>query len=114
MTISVKRIYEPVSSKDGYRVLVDRLWPRGIKKEAAHIDLWLKEVAPSTELRQWFHKGEGDFASFKKKYLSELKSNPALATLQQVMKEHKTLTLLYSAKDEVHNHALVLEGVLKQ
>jgi uncharacterized protein YeaO (DUF488 family) len=113
MAITVKRIYEPVSPKDGYRVLVDRLWPRGIKKEAAHIDLWLKEVAPSTELRQWFHKGEGDFTGFKKKYLSELKNNPALNELKELMNEHTTCTLLYSAKDEAHNHALVLEEVLK-
>jgi uncharacterized protein YeaO (DUF488 family) len=113
MKVTVKRIYEPAAPQDGYRVLVDRLWPRGIKKEAAHIDQWLKEVAPSTQLRTWFHKGEGDFAAFKKKYLAELKDNPALKELKQLLKEHKTLTLLYSAKDEEHNHALVLEGVLK-
>jgi uncharacterized protein YeaO (DUF488 family) len=78
VSVGVKRIYESGVAQDGYRILVDRLWPRGIKKEAANIDTWLKEVAPSTELRKWFHAGKGSFADFKKKYLAELKENPAL------------------------------------
>ncbi|HUP13528.1 MAG TPA: DUF488 family protein, partial [Niastella sp.] len=82
MPVVVKRIYEPVAAHDGYRILVDRLWPRGIKKEAAEIDTWLKEVAPSNELRKWFHGGEGNFAGFKNKYLAELKENPALKELK--------------------------------
>ncbi|WP_207515721.1 DUF488 domain-containing protein [Longitalea luteola] len=113
MPIALKRIYEPIESKDGYRILVDRLWPRGIKKEEAHIDAWLKEVAPSTELRKWFHNGEGSFADFKKKYLAELKDNPALKELRTLFKEHKKITLLYAAKDEKNNHAQILAGVLK-
>lgn len=113
MTIVVKRIYEPATSQDGYRILVDRLWPRGIKKEAAGIDTWLKEVAPSTELRTWFHGGEGSFADFKKKYLAELKQNPALKELKALVKENKKVTLLYAAKDEQQNHALILAGLLK-
>src|ERR1044072_3263452 len=112
MSIVVKRIYEPVASKDGYRILVDRLWPRGIKKEAADIDNWLKEVAPSTELRKWFHAGKGSFADFKKKYLAELKENPALKELKSLIKENKKVTLLYAAKDEEQNHALILAGLL--
>lgn len=112
MSVTVKRIYEPVASQDGYRVLVDRLWPRGIKKEAADIDVWLKEVAPSSPLRTWFHKGEGTFSEFKKKYLAELKKNPALDELKSLAKEHKKMTLLYAAKDEEHNHALILAGLL--
>jgi len=112
MPIVVKRIYEPVASKDGYRILVDRLWPRGIKKEAADIDTWLKEVAPSTELRKWFHAGKGSFADFKKKYLAELKENPALKDLRSLLKEHKNVTLLYAAKDEAQNHALILADLL--
>jgi len=113
MSVVVKRIYEPVASQDGYRILVDRLWPRGIKKEAAEIDNWLKEVAPSTELRKWFHAGKGSFADFKKKYLAELKENPALKELKSLIKEHKKVTLLYAAKDEEQNHALILAGLLK-
>jgi uncharacterized protein YeaO (DUF488 family) len=112
MTIVVKRIYEPVAPKDGYRILVDRLWPRGIKKEKAEIDTWLKEVAPSTDLRKWFHAGKGTFAEFKKKYLAELKENPALKDLRSLLKEHKKVTLLYAAKDEEQNHAHILADVL--
>ena len=89
MSVVVKRIYEPIGNKDGYRILVDRLWPRGIKKENAEIDTWLKEVAPSTELRKWFHGGEGNFAEFRKKYLAELKQNPALKELKALIKEKK-------------------------
>jgi uncharacterized protein YeaO (DUF488 family) len=113
MQVLVKRIYEPADTKDGYRILVDRLWPRGIKKEAAQIDTWLKEVAPSTELRTWFHGGAGSFADFKKKYLAELKQNPALKELRSLVKEHKKVTLLYAAKDEQQNHAIILADLLK-
>jgi uncharacterized protein YeaO (DUF488 family) len=112
MSVVVKRIYEPAAPRDGYRILVDRLWPRGIKKEAAEIDTWLKEVAPSTELRKWFHGGKGSFADFKKKYLAELKENPALKELKTLVKENKKVTLLYGAKDEKENHAIVLAGLL--
>ncbi len=112
MAVIVKRIYEPAAAQDGYRVLVDRLWPRGIKKEKAGIDTWLKEVAPSAKLRSWFHGGEGSFADFKKKYLAELKQNPALKELKTLVKENKKVTLLYAAKDEHENHALILAGLL--
>ena len=112
MSVVVKRIYEPIGNKDGYRILVDRLWPRGIKKENAEIDTWLKEVAPSTELRKWFHGGEGNFAEFRKKYLAELKENPALTDLKSLLKAHKKVTLLYASKDEGHNHAHILADLL--
>jgi uncharacterized protein YeaO (DUF488 family) len=112
MSVVVKRIYEPIAPKDGYRILVDRLWPRGIKKENAEIDSWLKEVAPSTELRKWFHGGEGNFAGFKKKYLAELKQNPALKELKALIKEKKKVTLLYGAKNEEENHAIILATLL--
>jgi len=112
MSVTVKRIYEPVASKDGYRILVDRLWPRGIKKEKAEIDTWLKEVAPSTDLRKWFHAGKGTFSEFKKKYLAELKENSALKDLKTLIKEHKQVTLLYAAKDEEQNHAHILADLL--
>lgn len=113
MSVLIKRIYEPVAPRDGYRILVDRLWPRGIKKEAAEIDNWLKEIAPSTELRTWFHSGEGSFADFKKKYRAELKKNPALKELKALVKENKKVTLLYGAKNDTENHAIVLAGLLR-
>ena len=75
MKVNIKRIYGPAEKNDGYRILVDRLWPRGLTKESAKIDLWLKEVAPTTELRQWFHAGKGGFDEFKVKYNRELKEN---------------------------------------
>ena len=113
MPVAVKRFYEPAEKADGYRILVDRLWPRGVKKEAADIDIWLKEVAPSNELRKWFHKDTSKWAEFEKKYQAELKQNPAWPQLQQLLKEHKKITLLFSAKDEERNHALVLAKLLR-
>src|ERR1700709_2811485 len=108
MKLSIKRIYEPFSSSDGYRILVDRLWPRGMKKEDAHIDKWLKDIAPSTELRKWFHAEPGRGAQFRMKYIDELKKSNAAEELATYIKEHETVTLLYSVKDEEHNHALIL------
>ena len=113
MPVAVKRFYEPAEKADGYRILVDRLWPRGVKKEAADIDIWLKEVAPSNELRKWFHKDTSKWTEFEKKYQAELKQNPAWPQLQQLLKEHKKITLLFSAKDEERNHALVLAKLLR-
>lgn len=112
MAVTVKRFYEPAGKADGYRVLVDRLWPRGVKKESAKIDQWLKEVAPSTELRNWYHKDMSKWTEFQKKYQAELKNHPAFKDLQELLKEHKKITLLYTAKDEERNHALVLAKLL--
>lgn len=112
MAIKIKRIYEPFSKADKYRVLVDRLWPRGIKKEDAHIDIWLKEVAPSAELRKWFNHEPEKWKQFSKKYKAELKSSAALDELKQLAQEHKSLTLLYAAKDEQHNNAVILQNIL--
>lgn len=112
--LSIKRIYEPAEKADGFRILVDRLWPRGVKKETAGIDLWLKDVAPSTELRQWFHSGERDWKEFRYKYLLELKHNPAIEELTGLIEQHKTVTLLYAAKDEHQNHASVLLDFLQK
>src|SRR6185312_10713020 len=106
MAIAIKRVYEPFSKTDGYRILVDRLWPRGIKKEDAHFDKWLKEVAPSTELRKWIHADPDKWDQFIKKYHTELKDSEALNELQADLNAHKTITLLYAAKDEERNHAL--------
>ena len=111
MKLSVKRVYEPASALDGTRVLVDRLWPRGLSKTAAKVDWWLKEVAPSAALRQWFGHEPGKWAEFQPRYRAELAHNPALAELK-ARAAHETLTLLYAARDEAHNHALVLQSLL--
>lgn len=107
--VRIKRIYEEPDDEDGYRVLVDRLWPRGMAKERAQVDLWLKEVAPSAELRGWFHSGEGGFPEFSERYRTELERNPAVSELNRVIGEHPVVTLLYSVKDPEDNHAVVLK-----
>jgi uncharacterized protein YeaO (DUF488 family) len=109
MSIAIKRVYEPFSKTDGYRILVDRLWPRGIKKEDAHVDQWLKEVAPSTALRKWFNHEPEKWKSFLTKYKAELKGSAALDELLALLKQNKTITLLYGAKDEQHNQAVALK-----
>jgi uncharacterized protein YeaO (DUF488 family) len=113
--IFLKRIYEPYDENDGYRILIDRLWPRGIRKEDAKLTSWEKEIAPSSELRKWFcHKPEL-FAEFRVKYLDELKSDEQKAQkldeICQLAKE-QPVTLLYGAKDRVYNHARVLKEAL--
>lgn len=111
--MKVKRIYEPAAKSDGFRVLVDRLWPRGVSKEKAHLDVWLKDIGPTTELRKWFgHKPER-WSEFKRKYKTELKSNPTFSELKKLAKKHKNLTLLYAAKDPDHNEAVILAEMLK-
>ena len=112
MPVKIKRIYEPAAPEDGQRILVDRLWPRGVAKAEAHIDLWLKDVAPSADLRRWFgHKPER-WAEFQKRYLAELKDNPAFEDLRRLARGKPT-TLLYGARDETHNQARVLADRLK-
>lgn len=112
MNIQIKRIYEKTDPSDGKRILVDRLWSRGISKENAHLDLWLKEVAPSTELRKWFHAATPDhWEEFKQRYLKELETNSAVEELQHIVAKH-TVTLLYSAKDVENNHAIILKEYL--
>ena len=112
MSVAIKRIYEEPAAGDGYRVLVDRLWPRGVSKERAQLDGWLKDVAPSPELRTWFgHKPER-FEEFRARYEEELKTNPAADELRTIIKEHKTVTLLYGARDPKINHAAVLLNFL--
>ena len=113
MTIAIKRIYEPASRSDGMRILVDRIWPRGIKKDRAKIDLWLKEIGPSTPLRQWFgHKPER-WEKFCERYRAELSENEAVAQLRKLARATKRVTLLYSARDEDHNQAVVLAELVK-
>ena len=104
------RIYDK-HIPDGKRVLVDRVWPRGISKEDAKLDEWLKDVAPSTELRKWFNHDSDKFSEFKKKYREELRNNEAVQALKDM---NGLVVLLYAAKDEVHNHATVLKGFLEE
>ncbi len=112
--ITIKRIYDEPEPGDGTRVLVDRLWPRGIKKEKAALDLWLKEVAPSDELRKWFQHEPEKFAEFRRRYEAELhtpEKQEALAKLHRLASEGP-LTLLFAARDSEHNNACVLRDVL--
>jgi uncharacterized protein YeaO (DUF488 family) len=110
----IKRVYEKPEKEDGFRILVDRLWPRGLTKEKAKVDLWLKEIAPSTELRKWFAHDREKWEEFKKRYLSELKKNKEpVAQLKEKIKEGN-VTLIYAAKDETHNEAQVLLNELKK
>ncbi len=111
-SMKIKRIYEPVSPEDGYRILVDRIWPRGISKEMAALDEWDKDIAPSNELRKWFNHIPDRFETFKQKYITELtESKDRLNRLRSIAKK-QNLTLLYSAKDIEHNQAVVLMEIL--
>ena len=113
--IVLKRIYDKTGEKDGYRILIDRLWPRGVSKDEAKINLWLKEVAPSNELRKWFSHDTKKWDDFKTKYKKELKENLEIVRkIKQIDKEEKIVTLLYSAKDEKHNNAVVLKEYLQK
>ena len=105
--IRIKRVYEAASTEDGRRVLVDRLWPRGLSKAEARLDEWLKEVAPSHELRRWFGHDPARWQEFRRRYAEELDGNPAFARLQAMAREGP-LTLVYAARDEAHNDAVVL------
>ena len=109
MNIKIKRAYEQPHKDDGLRILVDRLWPRGLTKEKADIDLWLKEVAPSTELRKWFGHDPGKWQEFQKRYRLELKNNQDQVAILKEQAETGIITLVYGAKDEAHNEAIVLK-----
>jgi len=111
--MKLKRVYLPAEVTDGYRILVDRLCPRGISKEKAKIDLWLKEVAPSNELRKWFGHDPERFNEFTERYKAELQASGALEELRHVIQEHPDATLLYAAHDEQHNNAVVLQELLE-
>jgi len=111
---AIKRVYEDPADDDGCRVLVDRLWPRGVTKERAHLELWLKEVAPSPPLRQEFAHMQERFADFRAAYEAELEDNPAVQTLQELAAAHKKVTLLFGARDPQTNHARVLLEFLQR
>ena len=111
--VRIKRIYDQTSPEDGARLLVDRVWPRGVTKEAAALTVWLKEIAPSTALRQWFGHEPARFAEFRRRYLDEIRANvPALERLRPYLEGGRT-TLLYAAHDPAHNNAVVLADYLR-
>ena len=108
MTVTLKRVYDEAAPGDGFRVLVDRLWPRGVSKERAAIDLWAKDAAPSTELRTAFHHDGLPWEDFVAAYRAELADNPAVDALRAELAQHATATLVYGAHDAEHNHARIL------
>ena len=115
MKIQLKRVYDDVSPQDGYRVLVDRLWPRALKKEALKMDLWAKALAPTPTLRRWFHADpENRWAEFCTRYRAELDASSEAAELARQLGSHATITLLFAAKDVTHSHARILKAFLLQ
>jgi uncharacterized protein YeaO (DUF488 family) len=113
LVVNVKRIYEPASKKDGFRILVDGLWPRGLKKSEAGVDLWLREIAPNAELRKWFDNDPERWAEFVSDYNFQLNKNRQIAEqLIALIREHKKVSLLYSAKNEQRNNAIALKAFL--
>ena len=113
--IKIKRVYDQASEEDGFRILVDRLWPRGMSKDKAKVDLWLKEVAPSDDLRKWFSHDPKKWQEFKKRYENELKDKQELLhKIKQTEKQKGTVTILFSAKDEEHNQAVALAAFLQK
>ncbi|MFH5833392.1 DUF488 domain-containing protein [Halalkalibaculum sp. DA3122] len=111
-TFKLKRIYEEPTADDGYRVLVDRLWPRGVSKEEARLDEWLKEIAPSTELRKWFDHDPNKFKAFSNRYKTELAEKQQVIEALLKKAENQQVTLLFAARDKAHNHAIVLKEFL--
>ena len=114
MRIKIKRVYLAPEPGDGFRVLVDRLWPRGLKKESAGVDLWLKELAPSDSLRKWFGHAPARWESFRKRYFHELDSGSEAVERLAELKGKKIVTLVFGAKDEEHNNAVALKEYLKR
>ena len=114
MAVRIKRVYETPSPDDGKRILIDRLWPRGLTKEKAKIDLWLKDIAPSAELRTWFGHDPEKWPEFQKRYRKELEANEATVTLLREELQHGPVTLVFGAKDQAHNDAVVLKAYLEK
>lgn len=114
--IKIKRVYEQTSRRDGYRVFIDRLWPRGKKKSEVHFSEWDKELSPSHELRKWFSHDPRRWSEFKSAYLKELKSEEAKTKIHELvaLAKKKTITLVYGARDEVHNNAVILKSLLEK
>ena len=110
--VRLKRAYEPADARDGTRVLIDRLWPRGVRKDAAALDLWLKDIGPSTELRKWFGHEPSRWAEFRRRYADEIAQKPQLLAQLRDIARQGVLTMVYSAHDEQHNDALVLQELI--
>jgi len=114
MTVIIKRVYDPPSPGDGYRVLVDRLWPRGMSRASLELDEWMKDIAPSNELRRRFHHDVDQWEEFQEMYFKELEKNSELADILIQKARAGTLTLLYAARDEEHNNAIALKNYLER
>lgn len=114
MSLAIKRVYEPATAKDGVRILVDRLWPRGLSKANASVDLWLKTLAPSTELRQWFGHDPEKWEEFRQRYFAELGDHAEEISQVRKMAKRRRVTLLYGAKDAAHNNAVAIMEYLKR
>ncbi len=112
MTVLLKRAYAPPAAEDGMRVLVDRLWPRGLRKDEARIDVWMKDIAPSSALRRWFNHDPEKWQAFQQKYVKELEGSATLDELRRLAQRCR-ITLLFAARDEQHNNAVVLQSLLK-
>lgn len=114
MSLAIKRVYEPASPGDGYRILVDRLWPRGLSKQRAAVDLWLKTIAPSTGLRRWFGHDPGKWPEFRRRYFAELANHPEEVAQIRALAARRRVTLVYGARDTGHNDAVALSEYLRQ
>lgn len=114
MKVNLKRVYEKPAKEDGIRVLVDRLWPRGLTKQKAKIDLWLKDIAPSNELRKWFGHDPEKWKEFRKRYQKELKENKEQIEILKEQQKKGTVTLVYAARDQEHNEAIVLKELFSK
>lgn len=114
-TLKLKRVYEDYDESDGLRVLVDKLWPRGVKKESLKLDMWAKDLAPSAELREWYHEDIQDhWNEFRNHYIHELSDSEAVKDFLKQIRGQSTVTLLYASKDAEHNHAIILKSFLEQ
>jgi uncharacterized protein YeaO (DUF488 family) len=114
MDVRVKRVYEPAERSDGYRILIDRLWPRGVSHERARLDAWERDLAPSAALRDWFGHQPDLFDEFRRRYVSELREHRSLLSRLRQRARHGTLTLVYAARDTEHNDAVVLAEVIRR
>jgi uncharacterized protein YeaO (DUF488 family) len=114
MPILIKRAYDAPKASDGYRVLVDRLWPRGLSKETLKLDVWMREISPSSELRKWYHRDLTQWSEFKKRYFKELESQPDLVKDLRQKAKKSAVTLIYAGKDPKHNNALALKEYLER
>ena len=114
-TVKIKRIYDKSAPTDGYRVFIDKIWPRGMEKDKVKYNLWAKDLAPSVPLRKWFHEDpDSNWEGFEEKYMQELQISPAVKTFVEKIKNQSMVTLLYGSRNTVENHALVLQGYLEK